>query len=170
LRRNTGFVIAGVIAAASLVGMIVLIASHVGSGGAAVLPFGSTVPAPAPFSDFRAGRVAVGGRCLNVLVATTDAQRSQGLRDVTNLAPYDGMIFVYANDTNTNFTMANTKIPLDITWYASDGAPVDHTTMEPCPNGTDATCPVYSSKHKYRYALEQPAGAPGGGTLGACAA
>jgi len=170
LRRNTGFVIAAVVAAASLVGIIVLIVTHVGSGGSPMLPFAAPQPAPAPFTDFRAARVAVGGKCLNVLVATTDAQRSQGLREVTNLAPYDGMIFVYAHDTDTHFTMANTKIPLDITWYASNGSPVDHTTMQPCPNGTDATCPAYASKHKYRYALERPAGAAGGGAIGACAA
>jgi uncharacterized membrane protein (UPF0127 family) len=170
LRRNTGFVIAAVVAVASLVVMLVLIATHVGSGSStASLPFASPQPAPAPFTDFRAARVAVDGKCLNVLVATTDAQRSQGLRDVTKLAPYDGMIFVYAHDTDTHFTMANTKIPLDITWYASNGSPVDHTTMEPCPNGTDATCPEYASKHKYRYALERPAGAAGSGSIGACA-
>jgi len=168
LRRNAGFVIAAVVAVASLVGIIALIASRVGSDSAK-LPFGSTSAAAAPFADFREARVAVGGKCVRVLVATSDAQRSQGLRDVTNLAPYDGMIFVYAHDTDTHFTMANTKIPLDITWYASDGTPVDHTTMQPCPNGTDATCPEYASKKHYRYALEQPAGAAGGGSLSGCA-
>ena len=39
------------------------------------------------------------------------------------------------------------------------------------PGGTDATCPEYVSKARYRYALEQPAGsASPSGALGACAA
>ena len=169
MRRNTGFVIAAAVAVASLIGIVALIVTRVG-GNSAKLPFGSTTTAVAPFTGFREARLAVGGNCRRVLVATSAAQRSQGLRDVTNLAPYDGMIFVYANDTDAHFTMANTKIPLDITWYASDGTPVDHTTMQPCPNGTDATCPEYASKHKYRYALEQPAGTQSGGSIGACTA
>ena len=42
--------------------------------------------------------------------------------------------------------MANTPLPLDIGFYDADGAPINRTTMEPCPEGTDATCPIYASR------------------------
>jgi uncharacterized membrane protein (UPF0127 family) len=134
------------------------------------LGFASTTAAPAPFADFSQARVAVGGRCLHVLVATTENQRVQGLRGVRSL-PFDGMIFVFPGDTDAQFTMAETPTPLDITFFAKSGAPVDRTEMTPCPKGTDATCPAYASRKRYRYALERPPGsAAASGTLGPCAA
>jgi uncharacterized membrane protein (UPF0127 family) len=136
----------------------------------AVLPFTTTVRAVAPFGDFREARVAAGGRCLRVLVASDARQRAQGLRGVRSLAPYDGMLFVFPADTAARFTMAGTPMPLDITWFAGDGAPIDGTRMAPCPGGTDAACPEYASRDEYRYALERPAGSGAGpGGLGACA-
>ncbi len=126
-------------------------------------------PASAPFAAFIDARVAVGDDCLRVLVASSEEQRVQGLRDVTDFGAYDGMLFVFPNTTSAKFTMANTPMPLDIGWYASDGAPVDHTTMEPCPEGTDSTCPAYASDGKYRFALETARGGLGSGSLGGCA-
>jgi uncharacterized membrane protein (UPF0127 family) len=126
--------------------------------------------ADAPFGAFGETRLALGDRCLRVLVATTEVQRVQGLRDVQSLAPYDGMIFVYESDTSARFTMANTPLPLDISFFDADGKPVDQQRMTPCPTGTDATCPIYASTHRFRYALERAAGAAGGGALAACGA
>src|SRR5262249_13534962 len=116
-------------------------------------------------------RVALGDRCLRVLVALTQGQRVQGLRDVTNLSPYDGMLFVFPRDNITQFTMAETPMPLDITFFEADGEPVNFQPMKPCPDGSDATCPPYSSDHEYRLALETPSGSQHpGGSLGPCTA
>jgi uncharacterized membrane protein (UPF0127 family) len=134
------------------------------------LRFASTTRAAAPFQEFDEARVAVGGTCLRVLVASTLAQRVDGLRDVRALGPYDGMLFAFPSDTDAGFTMAQTPLPLDIAWFDGQGRPLDRTTMTPCPQGTDATCPEYRSREKYRYALERRAGAPGSGALGACGA
>jgi uncharacterized membrane protein (UPF0127 family) len=134
------------------------------------LGFAATSAAPAPFGDFSQARIAVGRRCLLVLVAATENQRVQGLRGVRSL-PFDGMVFVFPRDTDAQFTMAETPTPLDITFFAAGGAPVDGTEMAPCPSGTDATCPAYASKRRYRYALERPVGsAAASGALGGCAA
>jgi uncharacterized protein len=135
------------------------------------LGFAATAAAPAPFSDFSQARIAVGARCLHVLVASTENQRVQGLRGVRSL-PYDGMLFVFARDTAAQFTMADTPTPLAITFFAANGAPVDGADMAPCPSGTDATCPAYASRKRYRYALERPVGASAtaSGALGSCAA
>jgi hypothetical protein len=103
-------------------------------------------------------------------VASSAAQRVQGLRDVRSIAPYDGMLFVFPADTAARFTMANTPLPLDATFFSAQGTPVDDVVMKPCPQGSDSTCPAYASKARYRYALERPAGSgPSSGALGACA-
>ena len=160
------------VAACALVGLVLLVARvRSGEDGTGTLRFASTAPAPAPFEGFSEAHVAVGGECLRVLVASTAAQRTQGLRGVTTLAPYAGMLFVNAGDTSARYTMAGTPMPLQITFFDGRGTPVDHTEMTPCPNGTDATCPEYSSRRRYRYTLERPANAaPATGSLGACAA
>ena len=163
--------IAAAVALAALSGMIA-IGIHWFAGTdarGARLPFATTRTAPAPFATFDDANVAVGGRCVRVLVASTLAQRNRGLRDVRDLGPYAGMLFVFPAEVHTRFTMANTPTPLDITFFAANGTPVDRTRMTPCPNGTDATCPTYASKRAYRYALERPAGATGGGgSIGPC--
>ncbi len=152
---------------------MVLLVVHARAGpdagtAAGTYPFGRLVPASAPFAAFSRSTVAVGDRCRAVLVATSHAQRVQGLRDVRSIDPYAGMVFVFAGDTSGAFTMAATRLPLDIVFYASDGTPVDRARMTPCPAGTDATCPAYRSRHEYRFALETPAGAAAAGALGSC--
>ena len=149
--------------------LLALVAGACAAGGEGSFHLPATTRASAPFDQFDETRVALGGQCLRVLVAKSEQQRVQGLRDVTSLVPYDGMLFVYGADTGARFTMANTPMPLDITFFDKDGKPVDTKHMTPCPNGSDATCPVYESKHHYRQALERPGGAPGGGVLAPCA-
>ena len=162
-----------VVALGALAGRGLLVA-HIRSDESDVgrLAFGSTAPADPPFADFAQARVALGSRCIRVLVATTANQREQGLREVRTLGPYAGMLFAYPGDSSARFTMAETPTPLDITFFSAKGAPVDDVAMVPCPNGTDATCPVYESRHPYRYALERPSGgaSTGSGPLGPCAA
>ena len=130
----------------------------------------AATPASAPFAGLTEVRLALGDRCLKVVIADENNERIQGLRDVTDLGGYDGMLFVYGSDTDARFTMAGTPLPLDITWYTADGGPVSSTTMRPCVDGSDATCPVYASAAKYRYALETAAGHGGSGAIGACPA
>jgi uncharacterized membrane protein (UPF0127 family) len=137
------------------------------AGGTGTL-FATTTRAAAPYETFDEARVAVGDDCLRVLVASTPALRNQGLRNVRDLAPYDGMVFVFPDDVQSRFTMANTLIPLDIAWYASDGAPVDSERMEPCPDPTGKDCPLYEAEGAYRYALERPAGSGSEGSLAPC--
>jgi len=158
------------VAVAALAGIVAILGyvSTRGSGSGRV-PFTTATRAGAPFGEFDEGRVALGSRCLRVLLATSEHQRVQGLRNITSLGPYDGMLFAFPSDTNARFTMANTPLPLDIIWFAADGSPVDTARMTPCPNGTDATCPTYAAKHRYRYGLERVAPSSGGGRLGPCA-
>lgn len=171
--RDPRFVAAGAVALVSLAGILVgawLWAGGSGTGGRGDVASGfvTPVPAAAPFDRFGEARLSVDGRCVRVLVADTEDRRTRGLQDVRDLGPYAGMLFVFPDDTQRRFTMANTPTPLDIGWYAADGAPVDRTTMAPCPDGTSAACPLYESRGPYRYALETPAGT-GGGAIAPCA-
>ena len=93
-----------------------------------------------------------------MVVADTDAERHQGLREVTDLGAYDGMLFVFPEDITSTFTMADTLIPLDIDWYTVDGIYVSSEEMTPCPEGSDDECPPYGATGPYRYALETAAG------------
>jgi uncharacterized membrane protein (UPF0127 family) len=165
--------IAAVVAIGALTAAVVLaVRVFRPDDGSASFDLGRIRAAAAPFADsgFSETRVALDDDCLRVLLARSPSERSQGLRAVRDLGPYDGMLFVYSSDSASRYTMADTLVPLDIGWYAADGSLVDRTQMEPCPEGSDATCPTYGSDRAYRYALERPAGQLGSGSLGTCSA
>jgi uncharacterized membrane protein (UPF0127 family) len=163
--------IAAVVACAALAGLLYLLVRNTNEGDAAgTFQLPPTSAAAAPFASFGVTRIALGDRCLQVLVADTEPRRNRGLRSVRSLAPYDGMLFANERDTDARYTMARTLIPLDIVFFDRNGEPVSSASMRPCPAGTDATCPSYASSRKYRFALERPAGSSGGGALGGCAA
>jgi uncharacterized membrane protein (UPF0127 family) len=125
-------------------------------------------PARAPFEGMTEAQLALADRCLLIVVADEDSERVEGLRNVVDLGAYEGMLFVYDEDVAARFTMADTPLPLDIGFHAADGTLVSRTTMEPCPEGSDASCPTYASDRPFRYALETPAGAATAGAIGAC--
>lgn len=109
---------------------------------------------------FRVDRMASAERC--ALLAQTERQRARGLMGRKDVAGYDGMLFVFDEDTSGSFYMLNTPLPLSIAWFDGNGRFVSATDMEPCLNGPD--CPLYSATAPYRYALEVPKG--GLGALG----
>ena len=103
--------------------------------------------------------VAIGGRCVRVVVADTPARRERGLRGtVGDLGPYGGMLFAQPNDRDTAFTMAGVTAPLDVAWYTASGSEIDSVRMRPCRHDV-AQCPQYRSDAAYRFALETPPGA-----------
>jgi uncharacterized membrane protein (UPF0127 family) len=81
-----------------------------------------------------------------------------------DLGGYDGMIFVFQEDTTGSFYMLNTPLPLSIAWFDSSGQFVSATDMEPCLTGPD--CPLYSAVRPYRFALEVPKGGLAGLGIG----
>ncbi|MDZ4827425.1 MAG: DUF192 domain-containing protein [Actinomycetota bacterium] len=127
----------------------------------------ATTDAFPPFDGFTESYVGTDDRCLRVVIADESDERVQGLRGVSDLGNYDGMLFVFGEDSHSSFTMADTLIPLDIGWYDANGDPVDRTVMQPCPDA-EVECPPYAARGPYRYALETEAGSGGGGSIGAC--
>jgi uncharacterized membrane protein (UPF0127 family) len=125
---------------------------------------GSAGPATAPFAALTETSIRVGQREIRVVVADDVTERTIGLRGRVDASPYDGMLFVFDDDTETAFTMSGVPAPLRIAFFAADGSRVDVLRMEPCA-GSDATCPLYRASGAYRYALETAAAAMPPGRL-----
>ena len=98
-------------------------------------------------------------------LADTSAKREQGLMSVTSLGGKDGMIFTFDQDSNEQFWMFQTVMPLSIAFFDQAGELVSSTDMAPCP-GASNTCPSYPAAGPYRDAIEVPAGALGSVGIG----
>jgi uncharacterized membrane protein (UPF0127 family) len=86
------------------------------------------------------------------LLANTEQTRAQGLMNRNDLAGYDGMVFTFDTDTDAQFHMQNTLIPLSIAFFDSGGHFVSSLDMIPCIQGT--VCEHYSATGPYRTAIE----------------
>jgi uncharacterized membrane protein (UPF0127 family) len=89
---------------------------------------------------------------VNVELARTDAERSQGLMHRKQLTDREGMLFIFERDEVLSFWMKNTLIPLSIAFISADGRIIDIKDMKPLD-----LSPVKSSR-SVRYALEVPQG------------
>ena len=85
---------------------------------------------------------------VQVEVADTPESRAQGLMYRETLAEDRGMLFIFEQDVDSPFWMANTLLPLSIAFIDAGGTIVDIKDMQPL----DTTL-VYS-KAPYRFALE----------------
>jgi uncharacterized membrane protein (UPF0127 family) len=85
---------------------------------------------------------------VQVEVADTAEARAQGLMYRETLAEDRGMLFIFEQDVDSPFWMANTLLPLSIAFVDARGTIVDIKDMQPL----DTTL-VYA-KAPYRFALE----------------
>ena len=95
-------------------------------------------------------------------------ERVAGLRDRTDLGPYDGMLFVFQGPSDSAFTMSGVTVPLEIAFFGSDGARNSSTLMKPCPDQAENECPVYRADGPYQYAVETLKGQLPPGPVTAC--
>jgi uncharacterized membrane protein (UPF0127 family) len=89
---------------------------------------------------------------MEVELARTDQERTQGLMHRKSLEDGKGMLFIFDRDQIMSFWMKNTLIPLSIAFIASDGRILEIKDMEPL-----ILSAVQSSRSE-RYALEVPQG------------
>ncbi|MDZ7674688.1 MAG: DUF192 domain-containing protein [Acidimicrobiales bacterium] len=100
--------------------------------------------------------VTASGELLELCLLDADqpAERTQGLKGVTDLGDQDGMLFRWEEPTRGNFVMIDTVTPLTISWWDADGSFVSSTDMEPCTEADDADCARYGADGAYEYAVE----------------
>jgi uncharacterized membrane protein (UPF0127 family) len=165
-----------VLGAIALIVIVVKVLDAVDDSGsdAAGVPLAGFIarqkPAQAPFEGLGQLRVAIGqDDCLRLAVADSLGERVAGLRNHTDLGPYDGMLFVFQGPTEVGFTMSGVTVPLDIGFYRADGAPISHRLMRPCPEKAENECPVYRADDSFEYAVETLKGNLPSGPVTACA-
>ena len=102
--------------------------------------------------------IVTGKRSVTVRVelASTEAQKRQGLMNRRSLAPDAGMAFLFTAPTRTEFWMKDTLIPLSIAFYDRRGRILRILDMAPC---RADPCRVYDAGVAYRGALEVNRGA-----------
>jgi len=89
---------------------------------------------------------------VNIEVAKTETEKRYGLSNRQYLGDYDGMWFIFDEDTKNSFWMKDMLIPLDIIFVDSSGFIIDiKENNAPC---TDNYCPNIIPSSTYRYVLE----------------
>lgn len=89
---------------------------------------------------------------VNVDLAKTDQERALGLSNRKYLGTYDGMWFVFNEDSSSPFWMKDCLIPLDIIFVDASGFIVDiKDNNAPC---TEDYCPSIYPSQPYRGVLE----------------
>ncbi|APA83976.1 DUF192 domain-containing protein [Paraburkholderia sprentiae WSM5005] len=103
-------------------------------------------------SEFPRVKLTAGMFVIDAAVAANDADREQGLMYRTNLAPNEGMLFVFDENAGHCFWMKNTLIPLSIAFMRADGTITDIDEMQA--ETTNNHCPT----HNGVFALEMSKG------------
>jgi uncharacterized membrane protein (UPF0127 family) len=159
-------------AVAVVIGVVKLLtdsSSDAGNGGTGSIAsaLASAGPADDPFPELTALRLAVGDRCIRMVVADSLDERVAGLRQRRDIGDYDGMLFAFDGATDVGFTMSTVPVPLDIGFYDGHGNLVSTRHMKPCAKVEDE-CPVYRSDQPFVYALETLKGKLPSGALSTC--
>ena len=98
--------------------------------------------------------VQIGGSLVQAIVADSSAERSKGLSGTSDLAPNQGMLFVFPQDGEHGMWMKDMKYPIDIIWLSSDKKVVDIEA-----NAAPSSYPnVFTPSGSARYVLEVPGG------------
>jgi len=89
------------------------------------MPPGAKQPGDFPHTKLTAGMYVI-----DAAIASSDADREQGLMYRTKLAPNEGMLFVFNERAVHCFWMKNTLIPLSIAFIREDGTVTDIDEMQ----------------------------------------
>jgi hypothetical protein len=103
-------------------------------------------------TKFPVTRLNAGLYVIQAEVADTEAKREQGLMFRRQMAPNEGMVFLFGAPAGVCMWMKNTLIPLSVAFIDGDGRIVNIEEM--APQTLDSHC----SKKPVPYALEMNAG------------
>ena len=114
---------------------------------------GSPDPEPSPGTASPTLTIVTddGDVTLDVEVADDDEERQVGLMNREELAPIDGMVFVWEEEVRTGFWMKDTLIPLSIAFWDERGRIIEIADMQPCHADE---CPSYGPGVPFVGALE----------------
>jgi uncharacterized membrane protein (UPF0127 family) len=121
----------------------------------AVLLFFSTLGAVAAAQQaqkFDVVALSAGINLIKAEVATTPAQREQGLMMREKIGANEGMVFVFEGPADVCMWMKNTPLPLSVAFIDGDGKIVNIEDMQP------QTMESHCAKRLVRYALEMNLG------------
>ncbi|RZI42928.1 DUF192 domain-containing protein [Herbaspirillum sp. HC18] len=96
--------------------------------------------------------LTAGMHAIRAEVATSDADRQQGLMFREKMGPNEGMVFVFGAPASVCMWMKNTLIPLSVAFLDESGKIVNIEEMKP--QTTDSHC----AKKPVHYALEMNQG------------
>ena len=103
-------------------------------------------------APFPVVRLQLGMYQIKAELASTPAQREQGLMHREKLAPNEGMLFDFEAPAHVCMWMKNTRIPLSVAFIDQDGVIVNIEDMAPM------TKTNHCGKKPVRYALEMNQG------------
>lgn len=106
---------------------------------------------PAPLETWLP--LTVGGVTVQAQIAILPQEQSRGLMHRESLPADGGMLFPYPTARRMSFWMANTRIPLDIGFFDSNGILLEIRRMVPFD-----TTPVQSLSDQVQFALEVNSG------------
>ena len=137
--------------------LIVLFCLAVGAGMYGITRFVLPTP-PTDTVILPTKTISINGASIIVELATTDAQRMQGLSGRASLADGRGMLFVFPQPSTDGFWMKDMNFALDIIW--ADRAGIITTIASNVSPDTYKTVPPqhFSPTMPSSYVLEVPAG------------
>ena len=117
-----------------------------------LLPVVLLLVAGSAFAQFQRVELTAGFHRIEAEVVATPADRAQGLMNRRQLAPNQGMVFVFPVSAIHCFWMKNTPLPLSIAFLDEKGVIVSIDEM--APETEDNHCPAAPA----RFALEMNTG------------
>lgn len=122
--RNTLLIVAAI---AAIIAAIVLVSKPYQQPPLEQAPQGTdtsrveqTIQPQEKWAGYTVRKVIVEGVEYNLLVADTTEKAQTGLMNVTDISPYDGMVFIFPEVAPRSFWNQNTLMDLDLYWMRDD--------------------------------------------------